>query len=1698
LVQRCFFVRIFSLILVFNGLIVEILKRRIRLKGLILTLTAFLALLSFRVNATHLMGGSMTYEYQGMVGPNYSYKVTLKIYRYCDSSAGGTAPLDGSMYLGIYNQDPLNPNADKNWYTTIDLLLINQTFITPPSPGVDCSFSTTVCVEEGIFEADILLPPNAGGYHLMVERCCRNGNIANLSTPGSIGQTYYCFVPPAPIINSSPQFSDIPVPFICSGDTVTIVNNAVDPDGDQLVYSFETPFSGYSSSVTAVPDPQFDNNPYAMPIPPVLYNPGYTMPSPFGAGGTAYIDTQTGLTKYYIPNQGFYVVAIEIKEYRNGVLIASVRRDIQLIAIACPVNAMPVISTASGGGQTNFTITEGQTLCFPITFTDPNGDSLFLTSSGTVFDISAVNPIASLANASGDGIVTSQFCWSTECGMTRAAPYQFVVSVIDNGCPPKVTNQIYSITVDPSPLPPAPAVSIMQTPPGAICMGTSVTFTAIPTFGGTNPSYQWQLNGVNVGANSNTYTNASLSNGDIITVSMVSNSVCINSFNAVSPPVVMVVNPFVAPLVSISALPAGPVCAGTNVTFTALPVNPGATPVYQWTVNGVNVGTNSPVFSSTTLMIGDQVEVSLLADPSCPPAESNVINMTVNPLLVPSVLLTSDAAGSICPGQLVTFRAYPTNGGGLPAYQWQINGVNVGTNSNTFSSSTLNNGDNVSVIMTSNENCTTPLTATSNVINIIVSAATNPSVSITANPSGPVCADDNIVFTASPVSGGTAPAYQWFVNGVFTGFVGSSWATASLNNGDQVSVLMTSSLLCLTTVTATSNIIPVTVNPLSILSANITVSPSNLNCAGTLVTFTATSVNGGTAPFYQWQINGINVGTNSTTFSTSTLVDGDRVEVQVTSNQSCVSPVVAKSNQIMMLVLPLINPSVSIVSNTPGSFCQGTMLSFTATPLLGGASPGYQWYVNGNPVGPNSATYSSNLLIDGDVISVQLTSSANCPMPPVVASNNIIVDVIPLSVPQVSFNTSPGWPVCEGQSVTLTAFPVNGGAGPVYQWQINGVAAASGSTFTTSTLNDGDSIRVVMWSNAICASPPAIGSDTVIADILPILTPAAAVYITPGGPVCAGDSISFSTAVTNGGAAPVYQWYLNNLAVGTNAPAYAGIFNDGDSIKAIVTSSYQCLTNPSDTTNTIITNVLPILTPSVSITVNPLGAVCPGDLLSFSSAAVNEGSSPIYQWSVNGVATGGNSSFLNSATLSNGDLVNVHITSSEMCLAVPGATSNTITVQISPNIAPDITINISPSGSVCDGDSLSFSTAYTGGGSLPNFVWRVNGVPNGIVGSVFATDQLNNNDIIDVILESSAFCALPTTDTSNKLTAVIDPLLTPVAVISANPPGVFCDGMEITYNAATVFGGLNPGYQWLLNGGGVGSNIDSLISSLFLDGDTVQLQLTSSEKCLALNPALSNQIIIDRLPPLEPLIAAPAAICFGEEVILTASATGGNGGPYYLTVDNSLGNGDSFIFTPFQTATYTLTVSDSCSTPRTYSTQIVVNPLPDPAFTTDPPQTTILNPFFNFIDASVNATSWFWDFGDGTISDLQFPSHTYVEPGYYKIRLEVMSSEGCTDSISKELIVENIITYYIPNAFTPNGDGRNDDFMVSGYSIAGYEMQIYNRWGQQVFHTSGPFDKWKGNDLNGKPVQEGVYTYVIRIFNEPGSPVRNGMVTLVR
>ena len=173
--------------------------------------------------------------------------------------------------------------------------------------------------------------------------------------------------------------------------------------------------------------------------------------------------------------------------------------------------------------------------------------------------------------------------------------------------------------------------------------------------------------------------------------------------------------------VSVSIAPsANPVCAGTEVTFTATPTNGGTAPSYQWKVNGSNTGSDAATLNYIPAQ-GDLVTCVLTSNASCitgNPAVSNEVTMTVNPLLPVGVSITA-SANPVEEGTSVTFSAEPVNGGGTPFYQWKVNGFDVGSNEASFTY-VPSDGDQVSCVLTSSGACLTGNPATSNTVVMVV------------------------------------------------------------------------------------------------------------------------------------------------------------------------------------------------------------------------------------------------------------------------------------------------------------------------------------------------------------------------------------------------------------------------------------------------------------------------------------------------------------------------------------------------------------------------------------------------------------------------------------------------------------------------------------------------------------------------------------------------------------------------------------------------------------------------------------------------------------------------------------------------------------------------------------------------------------------------------------------------------------------
>ena len=538
------------------------------------------------------------------------------------------------------------------------------------------------------------------------------------------------------------------------------------------------------------------------------------------------------------------------------------------------------------------------------------------------------------------------------------------------------------------------AVTITQTTgSNPSCAGSTNTFTATPTNGGTSPSYQWKINGINVGTNSPTYSSSSITNGQIVTCVMTSNLSGVAGSPATSNAITMTVNTAVVPSVAV-AITAGsnPTCSGSSVTFTATPTN-GGTPSYQWKVNGINVGTNTSTYSSTTLTNGQMVTCDMTSNASCASpttASSTGITMTVNAAITPSVAIAiTSGSNPTCAGTSVTFTATPINGG-TPSYQWKVNGINVGTNSATYTSSTLTNGQIVTCVMTSSATCASPTTATSTGITMTVNAALVPSVAIAiTSGANPTCAGTSVTFTATPTNGGT-PSYQWKVNGINVGTNSATYTSTALSNGQIVTCVMTSSSSCASPTTATSTGITMTVNPVLLPSVTIAItSGTNPTCTSTPITFTATPTNGGT-PTYQWKVNGINVGANTPNYSSTTLTSGDVITCVMTST-TCASPSSATSNGITMTVNP------------------ATTTSISAT-----ACNSYTWSCNGTTY-TTSGTYTCTSL-----------NANNC-------TNTTTLNLT------INANTT------SSQTVTATSSS--------YTWSVNNVAYTSSGTYTATSLN---------------------------------------------------------------------------------------------------------------------------------------------------------------------------------------------------------------------------------------------------------------------------------------------------------------------------------------------------------------------------------------------------------------------------------------------------------------------------------------------------------------------------------------------------------------------------------------------------------------------------------------------------------------------
>jgi gliding motility-associated-like protein len=332
----------------------------------------------------------------------------------------------------------------------------------------------------------------------------------------------------------------------------------------------------------------------------------------------------------------------------------------------------------------------------------------------------------------------------------------------------------------------------------------------------------------------------------------------------------------------------------------------------------------------------------------------------------------------------------------------------------------------------------------------------------------------------------------------------------------------------------------------------------------------------------------------------------------------------------------------------------------------------------------------------------------------------------------------------------------------------------------------------------------------------------------------------------------------------------------------------------------------------------------------------------------------------------------------------------------------------------------------------------------------------------------------------------------PLPNVNAGNNIAVCEGTSFTLNAT----GANS-YTWdqgMVNG----------IPNTLNPGTYVfHVTGTSADGCLASD---SLEVIVYATPSPQISVNLNNG-CAPLNVVFTASGINPGG-----LFDWNFGNGLSGTGNPVAAnysasgiydVSLTYTDANGCTAIVTANDLIEVFPTPDAAFTFSPQQPDVLNPEVVFQNNSTGANNYVWYFGDSTQSTEINPTHMYPgQAGSYTVTL-VASNGGCTDSVQLVVTIQDIVLFYVPNAFAPDADGKNDVFIPvfsSGIDPEDYHLMIFNRWGELIFETHNTTQGWDGHHKGQGPVKDDVYVWKIE-FKETMSAKRQvlyGHVTLIK
>ena len=1094
----------------------------------------------------------------------------------------------------------------------------------------------------------------------------------------------------------------------------------------------------------------------------------------------------------------------------------------------------------------------------------------------------------------------------------------------------------------------------------------------------------------------------------------------------------------------------GPICSGQTLNLTS---SSGTGNTYSWSgPNGFTSTAQNPSISNATPSASGVYTVTV-TNGGCSGTASTTVSVSNG-----ASVTASASPASICAGQSTTLTA-----GGASTYSWSSGG----------------SGSSISVTPGSTTTYTVTGTISGCTGTATVSVTVNPAPSVTASASpASICAGQSTTLTA-----GGASTYSWSSGG--------SGSSTSVTPGGTTTYTVTgTSSGCTGTAT-----VSVTVNPLP----NVTASAS----PAAICTGQSTTLSAGGASTYSWSSGGSGSSTSVTPGGTTTYtVTGTSsgcagtATVSVTVNPlpnvtASASPATICNGQSAILtaggagtyswstggsgssisVSPVNTITYTVTGTSLG--CTGTAsvsvtvndnatLSISATPAticsgqssslnVSGAST-YAWSTGGTgssiTVSPaNTTTYS----VTGTILGCTGTATVS-------------VTVNPL--PNVTASASPA-AICTGQSTTLSA-----GGASTYSW------SSGGSGSSTSVTPAGTTTYTVTGTSLGCTGTATV---SVTVNPLPNVTASAS-----PATICAGQS----TTLTAGGA-DTYSWSSGGSGSSTS------VTPGGTTTYTVTGTSLGCTG-----TATVSVTVNPL--PNVTASASP-AAICVGQ-----STTLTAGGASTYSWSSGGSGT--------STSVTPGGTTTYTVTGTSL-----GCTGSA-TVSVTVNPLPNVTASTSPAA-ICVGQSTTLTAggagtySWSSGGSGSSIsvtpgsttTYTVTGTSSGCTGTATVSVNVNPLPTITISASPAAICSgqsstlsasgadtyswdtgvsgssisvTPTNTTTYTVTgtsagcegtANISVTVNLLPNITANAtPSLICIGNSSTINAS---GGNS--YVWS-NGQNSTSFTDSPTTTT-----TYSVTGTDSQGCTG---TASVIVTVESLPTID-FVANPLTGCSPQTINFTDLSSNN------VTIwEWQFGDGSiSGLQNPghtYTSGTYSVTLvgttNNGCQSSITKNNYIVISSNPIASFSASPTTTTEDNATIFFINQSSGATSYIWNFGDGTgTTDNSInPIYSYENSGTFTVTLYAENSAGCSDTSETTITIKPVYTFYIPNTFSPNNDGKNDVIRPfgTGWDTDYYSMRVYNRWGELVFSTTDVNTGWNGMMQGDKSeAQQGVYTIIINV-----------------